>query len=44
MLPNPPDDGQIHARNLKSPAERDLTCQANAEGSLCISEICMIDG
>ena len=25
-------DSQIHARNPKGPAERDLTCQARAEG------------
>ena len=36
VLLNPPVDGQIHARNLKGPAERDLLCQAHAEGSFCM--------
>ena len=33
MLSNPPVDGQIYARNPEGPAERDLLCQARAEGS-----------
>ena len=36
VLSNPSADGQIHARNPKSPAERDLLYQAHAEGTFCI--------
>ena len=36
VLSNPPVDGQIHARNPKGPAERDLLCQARVEGSFCM--------
>ena len=32
-ISNLPDDSQIYAHNLKGPAERDLLCQARAEGS-----------
>ena len=34
VLPNLPDDGQIYARNLKGPAERDLPYIALSEGNL----------
>ena len=40
VLSHLPVDGQIHAYNPKGPAERDLTCQARAEGlSACSHEI-----
>ena len=32
MLSNLPLNGQIYARNPKSPTEKDLLCQARAEG------------
>ena len=34
VLINLPDDGQIHARNLKGPAQRDLPYIAWSEGNL----------
>ena len=34
VLANLPDDGQIHTRNLKGPAERDLSYIAGSEGNL----------